>query len=430
MLSKQWRLLSLALLAIIGIVAGAVFAAGHGDTEVRVSAYRHDDGRVEVGLQQRAADGSWGERSLAQNRFLRPGVTGEWLHSSPIPVHVAHDDDDDAMSDDIMSEPVAPPEPPPATALHCIVHHGSDNDQFWLAFNGFAQGGAAGLGVANVEIHSEPDIADQAAAITDCVDRGAVSIASTIPDLDGLQAALIGARSSGAILITFNSGADVAGLVGSTVHYGLDDNGAGQLAGREFNNAGATGTILCVLHEPVNIGLEDRCDGLASTYNGEVERLQLPEDGLTNPFSAGTAIAGGIMAHEAAGVVVLNGALAPLATETVSRSGSDALVGVIGASIAAPFLVDDGALLFAIDDGSQVQATHVTLAIKNVDANPAARALLALSASQAQGTTLLLMRPLVLNQDYISNLPDDWRAQSCALVNQLAPQLASAFCDQ
>ena len=103
---------------------------------------------------------------------------------------------------------------------------------------------------------------------------------------------------------------------------------------------------------------------------------------------------------------------------------------MIGAAVAAPFLVDDGALLFAIADGSQEQATHVLLALKNVDANPAARALLALSATQAQQTTTMLIRPLVLNQAYISNFPPDWRAQACALAKQFAAQQVSAFCPE
>ncbi len=427
MLSKQWRLLSLALLAIIGIVAGAVFAAGHGDTEVRVSAYRHDDGRVEVGLQQRAADGSWGERSLAQNRFLRPGVTGEWLHSSPIPVHVAHDDDDDAMSDDVMSEPVAPPEP---AALYCVIHHGSDTDPFWNSFELLARHSAAELDLPNVDVIGEPDIADQAAAITDCVDRGAVSIASTIPDFDGLQAALTGARTSGAVLITFNSGADFAGQVGSTVHYGLDDHGAGQLAGREFNDAGAAGTVLCVVHEPVNIGLEDRCDGLESVYSGEVVRVPIPVGTLTDPVASGTAIGGAIVEHQAAGVVVLNGELINGAIGAVQFLGSDAMVGAIGQSDAALVLVYEGHLLFAIDDGALTQATHVMLAIKNVDSSPSARAMLALTASQGGDTTTMLIRPFALDRAYIDNLPPTWMDQVCAIALQIAPDQAPSFCTQ
>ena len=428
MLQNKWRLISLALIGVIGILAGAVYAASHGGTEVRILGLRHDDGRVEVALEQINEDGSRGEVIRPEQRIIPADVTDRWLRSSPVTVQVVHAHDD-GMMEDPMPEAAMPSDEGTAD-LYCIVHHGADTDPFWIGFNGFAHAGAAGLGLANVEVHSEPIVADQAAAVADCVDRGAVGIASTIPDLDGLRDALTGARASGAVLITFNSGAEVAGQVGSTVHYGLDDAAAGRLAGQEFNNAGATGLVLCVIHEEVNIGLSDRCDGLEDTYGGSVVRVTLPAGSLTDPVAAGTALAGGIMANRAAGVLVLNGALAQVATGTVAAIDSDAIVGVNGASVAAPFLVNSGDLLFAINDGGQVQATHVTLALKNVDANPGARALLALSASQAQGTTMMLMRPLVLNQDYISNLPADWEAQACALAAQHAPQLASAFCDQ
>ena len=287
------------------------------------------------------------------------------------------------------------------------------------------------LGLTNIEVKGEPDVAAHAAAIDDCVERGALGVASTIPDVDGLRDSLMAARGS-AFLITFNSGAEVAGEVGSTVHYGLDDQAAGSLAGDEFNAAGVSGTVLCVIHEEVNIGLNDRCDGLESSYGGSVERVHLADGDLTDQayhVAAGTEIATAIMANEAGGVLVLNGALAQTATGTVAFINSEAKVGVIGSAIAAPFLVDDGALLFAIADGAQEQATHVLLALKNVDANPGARALLSLSASQAQATTTMLIRPVVLNQAYINNLPDDWRAQSCALAKQLAGPLVSEFCE-
>lgn len=427
MFGSKWRLLSLALIAVIGIIAGAVYAVQSGETEVRVAVQRHDDGRVEIAVQERDAHGGWGERQLPPARFLPPGVTGEWRVSTPVSVGVAHAAD--GMVEDQMPEGMMPSD---GTAeLYCVIHHGADTDPFWFAFNQTAVGSAAALGLTNVEVKGEPDVAAHAAAITDCVERGALGIASTIPDLAGLRDALMAARAS-AFLITFNSGAEVAGLVGSTVHYGLDDRTAGSLAGGEFNNAGVTGTVLCVIHEEVNIGLNDRCDGLESSYGGSVERVNLTAGDLTDlayHYAAGAEIATAIMTNEAAGVLVLNGALAQTATGAVAQMGSEAKVGVIGAAVAAPFLVDDGDLLFAIADGSQEQATHVLLALKNVDANPGARALLALSATQAQATTTMLMRPLVLNQDYISNFPPDWRVQACALAKELAGPLVSGFCE-
>ncbi|MCY3922756.1 MAG: hypothetical protein OXG27_10240, partial [Chloroflexi bacterium] len=70
-------------------VLGAVWAATSGDSEVRINARRLDDGRVEVGLQQRN-DKAWWPRQLPQSRFLPADAeTGRWLNSTPLSVSVA-----------------------------------------------------------------------------------------------------------------------------------------------------------------------------------------------------------------------------------------------------------------------------------------------------------------------------------------------------
>ena len=70
-------------------VLGAVWATTSGDSEVRINARRLDDGRVEVGLQQRN-DKGWGPRHLPQSRFLSADAeTGRWLNSTPLSVSVA-----------------------------------------------------------------------------------------------------------------------------------------------------------------------------------------------------------------------------------------------------------------------------------------------------------------------------------------------------
>lgn len=426
MIGNKWRLLSLALIAVIGIIAGAVYAVHHGETEVRVAVQRHDDGRVEIAVQERDADGGWGERQLPPARFLPPDVTGEWRVSTPVSVGAAHATD--GMMGDQMPEGMMPST---GTAeLYCIVHHGADDDPFWANFNLVARQNAAELGLTNVEIHGEPEVAAQAAAIMDCVERDALGIASSIPDFDGLRDALTAARTSGAFLVTFNSGADVAGLVGSTIHYGLDDRGAGELAGREFNEAGATGTILCVIHEEVNIGLRDRCDGLAGEYGGSVERVVLPAGSLSDPMVSGRRIGEAMFTSQAVGVLVLNPLLAHVAIGVVHELGSEASVGVIGRSQFSLVQVYEGQLLFAIDDGDLAQASHVMLALKNVDSSPSVRAMLALTAARAPETTTMLIRPVALNQAYLENLPPGWQQQICALAMQIAPDLAASLCEQ
>lgn len=66
-------------LAIVAIVSVALIATGYGvaqltsvETEVRVVARPHEDGRVEFAVQQRV-DGEWGERIAPSSSTSRRG---------------------------------------------------------------------------------------------------------------------------------------------------------------------------------------------------------------------------------------------------------------------------------------------------------------------------------------------------------------------
>lgn len=82
------RVLPAVLLVVVG--AGALPAAASGqqtdtENEVRIVARRLVDGRVEFGLQERAAGGAWGERRLPSVRFFPAGAqVGRWLSSAPL----------------------------------------------------------------------------------------------------------------------------------------------------------------------------------------------------------------------------------------------------------------------------------------------------------------------------------------------------------
>ena len=58
-------------------------------TEVRITARRLADGRVEFGVQQRAtSNDAWGQRQLPRARFFPTEATvGRWLNSSPLDVN-------------------------------------------------------------------------------------------------------------------------------------------------------------------------------------------------------------------------------------------------------------------------------------------------------------------------------------------------------
>lgn len=82
-------------LLVVGLVGSATAAAathttdadGSSEVTVRIAARRLADGRIEFALQQRQADGNWGERLLPARRFFPAGAApGEWLVSSPVTV--------------------------------------------------------------------------------------------------------------------------------------------------------------------------------------------------------------------------------------------------------------------------------------------------------------------------------------------------------
>ncbi len=162
------------------------------------------------------------------------------------------------------------PQLPDNDDLFCVISHGGQ-DFFWGRATDSASIAAAALGI-NLRAQSLGDVADQAEAIRQCVEDGAVSIATTLVSPDDLAPAIAEATAAGVPVMSFNSGARAAADVGTSFHIGLDDRRAGEIAGEQFNKEGTEGTILCLIHEPNNVGLLDRCEGLAATYaNGEVE---------------------------------------------------------------------------------------------------------------------------------------------------------------
>ena len=81
-------------LALLGLLALACAAGGYvlahvtqGENEVRVVVRPHEDGRIEVALQQRT-EGNWSEPLKPERRFLSPErieqQAGRWLQSSPL----------------------------------------------------------------------------------------------------------------------------------------------------------------------------------------------------------------------------------------------------------------------------------------------------------------------------------------------------------
>ena len=151
--------------------------------------------------------------------------------------------------------------------FYMITH--SDDGPFWSVLKRGAEAAAADVGVELVWQGSNNDPAVQAADIDAAVAAGADGIAASLPSPDQLTPGLTAAVEAGIPVYTINSGVNDYQGIGATTHVGQTEVIAGNGAGERFNDAGAT-KVLCGIQEQDNVALQERCDGLAETFSGEV----------------------------------------------------------------------------------------------------------------------------------------------------------------
>ena len=324
--------------AAIGVIASQT---GGGEGDVRISAQKLESGAVVVALQEADAGGGWGERVRPElHRLPADAPTGRWFNSSAIATGEA-------------------PEP-----LHtvCLIHHGSYADEFWLSLTRNAVVSSRNIGL-DLALGGSPDSAEQAQLIRDCVDQGFRGIATSVPDADALRDAIEYARDAGVVVLTYNSGRLDAEGLGIPVHVSLDEAAVGRRAGEEFNEGGVAGTVLCVLHEPTNVGLEERCDALEAAYaGGEVERLGI--SGVADIEQSTAQMTERLRQGGVGGLLTLNSALMNPAVEAVAAADSDAKIAAVGVLDAARQVVA-GNVFIALTDQPWFQVDYTLSSLKN-----------------------------------------------------------------
>ena len=294
-----------------------------------------------VGLQQRG-DSAWANRQLPDARFVPPDAeAGQWLHSSPINVMAA-----DSADVGIV------PEAQEIGFLCMVTHEQPGQEAFW---NSIRQGAArvrAMIGVP-IRIKAGPSVEQQAEMIRECVAEGAAGIATTLPDAAGLAAALAEAKAAGLTIVSFNSGLNDYASVGSVLHHSIDESAGGREAAARLNEHGVSGTVLCVIHEATNVGLEERCDGLESAYDGVVEPLSVAQSGVADLAASTAKIAerlrGSDDEPEVAAIVTLNTEIGLAARDAVAETGASVVVATFDQTDAVLEAIIAGEILFAID---------------------------------------------------------------------------------
>lgn len=337
---------ALICVALVGALGGFA-AAGlmSGTPEVRLAAQKLGDGRVEIGLQQRLDDGSWGERLLPPSRFLAADAEPErWRHSSPLALSISN----------FISDHRA-----------CLITHGDASDVFWQITHAAAEVHADEIGL-NLTIAASPDSEVQAELIRECAASGVAAIVTTLADPDTLAPALAEAQAAGVAVFTFNSGGREARRIGSVFHTAIDDYHAGHEVGEALTDDGAQGIALCVIHERSNIGLEERCEGFDATY-GSVERLRVDATGTRHLEGTRAAIAERLAADDdIAAVLTLNQSIALAALEAIEAGDDPAVLVTLGLDDRITEAVAAGRIRYAIDDQTVRALEYMLSVVRNL----------------------------------------------------------------
>jgi simple sugar transport system substrate-binding protein len=232
-----------------------------------------------------------------------------------------------------------------------VIAHGAPDDAFWTVVQNGAERAGEDLGV-NIDYNTSDDVATQASYVDSAVADEVDGIVVSLADPDGMRESVTAAVDAGIPVITINSGIDVYKEFGAITHVGQSETLAGETAGQEFSKLGAT-KILCVVHEAANIGLQERCQGAADGFSGEVENLQV--DGTQRSAVADSVLAA-LQADESVdGVLALNADVALGAVQAVEDSGRDVQVATFDLSSDLLAAVEDGSVEFAIDQQPYLQ---------------------------------------------------------------------------
>ncbi|TYP87881.1 sugar ABC transporter substrate-binding protein [Blastococcus xanthinilyticus] len=226
-----------------------------------------------------------------------------------------------------------------------VITHGAAGDAFWDVVQNGAEAAGEDLGI-EVDYQSDGDPQRQAQLIDAAVNQDVDGIVVSMANPDALQDSIEGAVEAGIPVVTINSGGERATEFGAIGHVGQDERIAGQGAGTRLAEEGA-GSVLCVIHEAGNVGLDQRCAGAAEGFGGTFETLQVDINDLPGAQSAITSALQSDPAID--GVLTLNSAVAAVAAEAAQDAGSDARIATFDLNEDVIAGIQDGSIAFAVD---------------------------------------------------------------------------------
>ena len=235
--------------------------------------------------------------------------------------------------------------------FHMVTH--SDDGPFWSVVKRGADDAAAALGVTLVWSPSVNDPAKQVQDIEAAIAAGSDGIAISLASPDQVAPAAQMVTDAGIPLYTVNSGVNQYKELGGVTHIGQTETVAGNGAGERFNALGAT-HVLCAFQEQSNVGLEERCAGLAETFGGTVTT---EFGGLDNDVPAQEATIAAILAEDPSIDAVLGTGpvIAVSALNASNAAGRELTIGGFDITPDIISAIEAGSIAFTVDQQQYLQ---------------------------------------------------------------------------
>jgi len=248
----------------------------------------------------------------------------------------------------------APGVPPGEDAPRlAVVTHGQASSPFWAVVR---TGVEAAERQMNVQVdYKAPDVYSlprMIELVDDAVASEPDGLVVSFPE-PGLAPAIRRAVAAGIPVITINSGSDTFRSLGVLAHVGQPEDRAGLAAGRRLARAGVR-RALCLNQQVGNVGLDARCDGLRramAAAGGTARVLGIDDQSAETPAK----IASAVTSDRIDGVLATNSTGGLLAVEAVAKTRRRAKVAAFDLGPDTLRAVENGKLLFAVDQQPYLQ---------------------------------------------------------------------------
>jgi simple sugar transport system substrate-binding protein len=232
-----------------------------------------------------------------------------------------------------------------------LVTHQAPGDTFWDIVRKGAQAAAAKDNVKLI-YSADPNAGNQANLVQNAIDQKVDGIAITLAKPDALKDVVSKAKAANIPVVGLNSGVSEWQKLGLMEFFGQDETVAGEALGKRLNESGAKKAV-CVIQEQGNIGLTQRCDGVAKTFNGDIEPLNV--NGTDMPSVKSTITAKLTEDKAIDHVVTLGAPFALTAAQVVEETGSKAKVATFDLNKELTSAISEGSIEFAVDQQPYLQ---------------------------------------------------------------------------